>query len=248
MAISTNSIIHYTKELKYLRGILENGFKVFYCYEKVLSSKKGYLHSVFPMISFCDIPLAQVKQHLDSYGHYGIGLTKDWAKSKGLNPVLYFDQDSELINYFRSEFERLNNKKNNKEIEYEDIEHLIKILSYSKNYEADLTRKGKTIKNYRFYDEKEWRYVPDAATLGGAEPFLSEKLYNKDKDKYNKTLGHIVIDFKPEDISYIIVKDESDIKEITQHIRNLFASKCTLEQMEILMTRIITTDQIRFDI
>ncbi|GFD72570.1 hypothetical protein KUL113_19900 [Tenacibaculum sp. KUL113] len=248
MAISTNSIIHYTKELKYLKGILENGFKVFYCYEKVLSSKKGYMHSVFPMISFCDIPLAQVKQHIDSYGDYGIGLTKDWAKSYGLNPVLYFDKDSELINYFRSEFERLNEKRKKKEIENEDIEHLIKILSYSKNYEADLTRKDKTIKNYRFYDEKEWRYVPNSTILGSAKPFLSEKVYSEDKDKYNKTLDHITIKFEPEDISYIIVKDESDIKEITQHIRSLFASKCTLEKMEIIMTRIITTDQIRFDI
>jgi hypothetical protein len=247
MALSTNSIIHYTRTIDSLKAILKEGFKVQYCYEKVLSSEKGYMHAAFPIVSFCDIPLSQVKDHIDSYGDYGIGLKKDWAKMKKLNPVLYFDQDSELINYIREEFERLNNKTKAKEIPFKDIDHFIKILAFSKNYEANLTRKGSTIKDYRFYNEREWRYVPNLVTLDKAKPWVEEKDYITDIVKYNNTLNHIRLAFDSIHITYIIVKNENDIKELTQTIRNLFSEKCTLQEMEILLTRIITTDQIRYD-
>lgn len=247
MAISTNSIIHYTKTIESLKLILEQGFKVKYCYENVKASEKGDIHAAFPMVSFCDIPLSQVKEHIESYGDYGIGLKKEWAKSKKLSPVLYFDKDSELINYIREEFERLNEKSKKKEIDFSDFEHIIKILAYSKNYEADLTRKEIVIKNYRFYNEREWRYVPNEADLNGAKPWVTKQNYNKDKSRYNDTLNHIRLAFDTNDISYIIVKNESDIKDITQAIRNTFSDKCTMQEMEILLTRIITTDQIIYD-
>lgn len=247
MAISTNSIIHYTKSIDSLQQILENGFKVKYCYEKIESSENGFLHSAFPMVSFCDIPLSQVKQHIESYGEFGIGLKKEWAKSKKLSPVLYFDRDSELMNYLRVEFERLIEKKNKKEIDASDFDHLASIIAYSKNYEADLVRNGNKIKNYRFYNEREWRYVPNKIVLGKALPFVAEQDYSKDKKKYNDTLDHIRLSFETKDISYIIVKNDSDIKVITQAIRNLFSDKCTMQEIEILLTRIITTDQIIFD-
>lgn len=247
MAISTNSIIHYTKDFNSLKSILKEGLKVKYCYERVESSGKKYLHAAFPMVSFCDIPLSQVKTHLDLYGDYGIGLRKEWAKEKGLNPVLYFDQNSELINLIRVEFQRLIEKGSVNEIERKDYAHLFNILAYSKNYQADLERSGKIIKNYRFYDEREWRYVPNATTLNSAKSWVSEEYYSKDKKKYNDSLNHIRLPFKPEDISYIIVKSDSEIKNITSTIRNIFSVKCTLQEMEILLTRIITSDQIRSD-
>lgn len=247
MAISTNSIIHYTKTIDSLKQILEKGFHVKYCYEKIDSSEKGIIHSAFPMVSFCDIPLSQVKAHIESYGDYGIGLRKEWAKAKKLSPVLYFDKDSELINNLREEFERLVDKGMKKEIAYADVEHIISLMAYSKNYEADLIRKGDVIKNYRFYNEREWRFVPNKTILGNAKAFLAEEDYNKDKKKNNDTLNHITLNFETKDISYIIVKSETDIKEITQSIRNLFSDKCTMQQMEILLTRIITTDQILYD-
>lgn len=247
MAISTNSIIHYTKSIDSLKQILGSGFKVKYCYEKIEAAERGYIHSAFPMVSFCDIPLSQVKEHIDSYGEYGIGLRKEWAKSKKLSPVLYFDKDSELMNYLREEFERLNEKVKKNELEISDIDHFVSIMSYSKNYESDLNRKGNVIKNYRFYNEREWRFVPNKTILGKAKAFVLGSEYNKDKKKYNDTLEHIRLTFETKDISYIIVKSESEIRMITQSIRNLFANKCTMQEMEILLTRIITTDQILYD-
>lgn len=247
MALSTNSIIHYTRTIDSLKLILEEGFKVKYCYEKVFAAEEGHLHAAFPMVSFCDIPLSQVGAHLDSYGEYGVGLKKDWAKANKLSPVLYFDKDSELINYMWKEFDRFNEKLKKKEIKFEDLEHLIKILSYSKNYEADLERNGETIPDYRFYNEREWRFIPNSEILDKASSYVSEKKYSDDKKKYNDELSHIRLTFETGDISYIIVKSEEEIKIITQVIRNIYADKCTLSEMEILLTRIVTADQIRND-
>ncbi len=48
------------------------------------------------MTCFCDLPLSNTYKHLEEYGGYGIGLTKDWGKSKGLSPILYVHDNSPL--------------------------------------------------------------------------------------------------------------------------------------------------------
>src|ERR1700744_314447 len=93
MAISTNSIIHYTDSYEALTGILGEGFRVKYCLEK-LRLGKGMSRAAHPMVSFCDIPLSDSTQHFSAYGKYGIGLSKAWAIDKGVNPVIYIDDNS----------------------------------------------------------------------------------------------------------------------------------------------------------
>lgn len=93
MAISTNSIIHYTNSLDAIKGILKEGFRIKYCSEKI-ELGNGSSNAAHPMISFCDIPLSDSIQHFDAYGRYGIGLSKKWAIENGVNPVLYIDKKS----------------------------------------------------------------------------------------------------------------------------------------------------------
>ncbi|WP_184548354.1 abortive infection system antitoxin AbiGi family protein [Mucilaginibacter sp. FT3.2] len=95
MAVSTNSIIHFTSELDNLLGILTEGFKVKYCLER-LESHRRFLHMAVPMISFCDIPFSTFQNHISAYGSYGIGLSKDWAGYHGINPVLYLSKGSDI--------------------------------------------------------------------------------------------------------------------------------------------------------
>lgn len=93
MALSTNSIIHYTNSINTLKLILKEGFKLKYC-DEVLKFNGGSSAAAHPMICFCDIPLSKSSKHFESYGHFGIGLTKKWAVKNGINPVLYIDKDS----------------------------------------------------------------------------------------------------------------------------------------------------------
>lgn len=85
MSISTNSIIHYTSSIDVLKQILlDQGFKVKYCLEKV-TTRGGQSYSLgVAMVSFCDIPIAEYKKYfknqsnnyLGYYGDYGIGVSK----------------------------------------------------------------------------------------------------------------------------------------------------------------------------
>jgi hypothetical protein len=95
MGLSSNSIIHFTNSKESLIGILNDNFKLFYCKENIIIGNRTFEFAV-PMVSFCDIPLSEVKAHIEKYGKYGIGLTKEWAEKQKLNPVLYIEKDSFL--------------------------------------------------------------------------------------------------------------------------------------------------------
>ena len=83
MPLSSNSIFHFTKEKASLKGILEDNFKIHYRGESVTLGDQRRVFYV-PMVSFCDIPLSEIKKHIANYGAYGIGLTKEWAMRNGL--------------------------------------------------------------------------------------------------------------------------------------------------------------------
>src|ERR1700761_1038581 len=99
MAISTNSIIHYTDKLENLLGIISEGFRVKYCSE-IMESPKWRIDALVPMISFCDVPFSSFRDHITAYGSYGIGLSKDWAYLRGINPVLYMSKGSSINNTY----------------------------------------------------------------------------------------------------------------------------------------------------
>jgi len=114
------------------------------------------------MVAFCDIPFSQIIQHVTSYGSYGIGLSKKWAESKGLNPVLYLEKNSNLAsNIVENLYKALKEGSPKNIIEFTlETQKSRDFLRYLKNYQGDLIRSGKiTHKDYRFSDEREWRYV-----------------------------------------------------------------------------------------
>ena len=138
MAISTNSIIHYTSSFGTLKSILKEGFRLKYCIEE-LDLGKTRSNAAHPMISFCDIPLSDSSQHFAAYGRYGIGLSKAWAIANGVNPVIYIDKDSlfaaciaELIMERRDENTNLTDKQK---------KEILQIKGYAKNYSGPLKQK-----------------------------------------------------------------------------------------------------------
>lgn len=247
MAISNNSIIHYTKTYKALEAIIAEGFRVHYCKERLISNVYGHLEGAFPMVSFCDLPLSQIGAHVDSYGRYGIGLSKEWARKNGLNPVLYFESDSSLMHSFRSEYGRIEETLKKGEFKPEDFWILFEMLTYAKNYEADLQRGEEVIKNYRFYNEREWRYVPNPEKLGEAHVFYLIEDYLENKKAYNDLLSHLRLNFSLDDISYIIVETESDVEEIARFITYYYNKYATGSQLNRVFSKIFTTHQLLND-
>lgn len=81
MPLSASSLFHFTKKKDFLYGILDETFRLSYCREDFLIGGERYSIRV-PMVSFCDIPLSEIKNHIDSYGPYGLGLSKEWLNTK----------------------------------------------------------------------------------------------------------------------------------------------------------------------
>lgn len=232
MSISTNSIIHYTNSLDNLIGILQEGFRIKYCSERLNLGKSRYSSAAHPMISFCDIPLSASIQHFEAYGKYGIGLSKKWAFEIGINPVLYIDENSLFAeNLYELIKERRNEKTN---LTLKQKKEILHIKSYAKNYSGSFTRKNKIYKNYKFYDEREWRIVPDNNILGAALFSISSKAYKSNKEKYNSRISNIRLEFDAKDISYIIVERTDEIPDIIKIVRDCFGKRCTSEQLDIL--------------
>ena len=99
--LSVDTLFHFTDELKWLAGIVEKGFIPRYC----LEHQDGDMNTVdllsptyTAMVCFCDIPLEHISNYTSMYGKYGIGLRKDWGIERGVNPVMYFNNESYFIN------------------------------------------------------------------------------------------------------------------------------------------------------
>lgn len=243
MPLSANTLIHFTATKNKVKQILEENFRIFNCKETVRLSDKEAVFYV-PMISFCDIPLSEVKDHISKYGNYGIGLTKEWGTRNGLNPVFYIEPSSMLARSYVEAFNTYVGNSNNNLFSNEQ-KSLIDVLRYIKNYEADLTRKGTTIAKYRFSDEREWRYVPHYTER--CEMIMPEKAYLKTKDATDEKLTELRLEFEPNDIKYIIINDDSEISEFVDHLRRAKGKKYTFHDIERLTTRILTSEQIKED-
>lgn len=246
MAISTNSIIHYTKSFDILSLILKEGFRIKYCAEVLLLGKKGSSLAAHPMISFCDIPLSSSSQHFEAYGKYGLGLSKEWAVRNGINPVLYIDRNSLIADSIYSLIK--DRRKTNSNLTVKQKREILQIKSYAKNYSGTLKRTGKPDKkNYNFYNEREWRLIPPKDKINNKPFSISLKAYNNNKEKYNKELLDCRYEFKIQDISYIIVEKTEEIPQIVKILRQLHYEQYSGKELDILLSKVCSTEQILSD-
>jgi hypothetical protein len=275
MALSTNSVFHFTTTMEKLESIIKGSFNISYC-EEQFKLDRATFNIAIPMVSFCDIPLSQVTKHIISYGGFGIGLSKNWASSKGLNPVLYMQPKSQFSRLIEPALIYIfeNDKHGDPRIKYliQDVsdniaqisnEHVgerkiateifISQISFIKNHIGDLHRyNGLTIENYRFYDEREWRYIPTEEKLNqnSHKPFMlieEFNLWRGNKDNPKPIIKDFSLDFSAKDVDYIIVENESQINRLIKAIRKhkkLFKNR---NELDLLITKIITSHKIKND-
>ena len=251
MGLSSNTIIHFTKKISSLKGILSSDFKVRYCQENIQSNHSS-IKLAIPMVSFCDIPFSQIIEHVENYGSYGIGLSKKWAESNGLNPVLYLEKKSNLsVNITKNLFTSLKDGSPKKIREFTlDTQKSRDFLRYIKNYQDDLIRSGKLVKkDYRFSDEREWRYVLKPSTkhlfYGNLKKVPKDKI-SELKEVWNKEIQSEKLSFTPNDINYIIIKKESERDGIITTIEKA-KGKFSHTEVKRLTSRIISIEQLKTD-
>jgi hypothetical protein len=246
--ISSNTLFHFT-EFEKLKSILKNGFRPQYCLEDLNGIYFDYndpeLEHAFPMVCFCDIPLSQIRDHL-KYGYYGIGLKKEWGMQNKITPVLYaYEKSAIAMSIFKLIVKgwELSKKTEN----HEELENIIfyseYLRSFTKPYQGRLWRRDKYVEQIRFYDEREWRFVPwqDPYKHGISKKEFFEPII----EKYQKQLWeNIVLKFNPSDIKYIIVSREDEIVGMIEEIeKNMNNSN----DKKLLYSKIISTENILDD-
>ena len=166
--VSASDVGHYTKEFKNLESILSSkSFNVCYCPENyffIEAHKEDYI----PMVCFTDLPEGISGKHQRRYGYYVIVLTKDWCNKHKISPIIYLRKDGRMTDIIRHIY---NSSKNIG----------CQILAFCKPYCARYREKDGSMskENRRFYDEREWRYVPDNYL-----PYNGQKKYPNDTLKF----------------------------------------------------------------
>lgn len=254
-----NHVFHYTSNFTDLQKIVRKGFIPSYCKEEIGNDK--YLT---PMVSFCNIPIAEVDKYM-RYGKNGIGMSLYWAIKKGLSPVIYTHNNSPYqsilgqLSMLKLQFdldEYIDNKKYN--LFDEDPNSLLaldrvsltykinlKILQFLKNWQTEY--QGDQIITYQ---EREWRYVPNNEKI---DPLIKEGslIFDDYLDKEIKPKPHLkdfplAID-SLNDIKYIVVTTEKQREKIIGTLNNRFTEEKTTTALLTGKLSILTASQIRND-
>lgn len=243
--LSAETLFHYTKK-QYLINILKKGFAPRYSKEFEQIKGEGLTlgdHLYIPMVCFCDTPLSLVEKHMDIYGPYGIGLSKKWGIENKLNPVFYINKESTVHMNLILPIHGMAIKAISDEFLKKIVQEVTFIFRYMKPYKSGSIYERNGIKHcdYLYYDEKEWRYVPDNLEPDQELPFLN--VTDIEKEKANRNLEKRSLRFSARDINFIIINEESDIGDILKTIgESDFLNKA---DKKYILTTLITTEGIR---
>lgn len=245
--LHSHTLFHFTSAMG-LSGILENDFHPRYMQERYVSPSEPSWDYWIPAVCFCDIPLSLIGDHIDEYGDYGIGLHREWALKSKLNPVLYYHGGSEFFSQFYKMMSSIHKDSSNP-TSPEGLQHRTDrlcassyLFHYYKPYQG---YDFKIQKDKWFYDEREWRYVPyieDRAMI-----IEGDKDFNPRKEALNEDLKKYVLKFTPEDINCLIIKNESERLGFIRWIKTT-KGRFSLDDVEVLCSKIMTVEQIRNDI
>jgi hypothetical protein len=132
-------------------------------------------------------------------------------------------------------------------------EQLGHFLKYIKPYEGKGYSNGKEFKNIRFYDEREWRYVPPKNLLKKIEIKDSYKREYYESDSKRRLINvklasHKKLEFEPSDIKFIIVEKDEEIPNLIDEIREIYRKSATYDEIMLLTSRLISLEQIVEDL
>ncbi|MBN1184315.1 MAG: hypothetical protein JXB49_18640 [Bacteroidales bacterium] len=197
--VSTKYLSHFTPKFDSLLKIVETGFRPSECDEFQIHKKdfmeveaiktwysalaggeeniETFTHKV-PMVCFCDIPHKLANRHRKEYGMYCLAMKKKWAIAKGLSPIIYIPEESKVHVVLRT-IDSLKNRLAGIGQE-KDIPQILQIntqlellFEFIKPY---INKKD----NYKFYDEREWRYTPPSYTTYDSKDISQYLKFNKE--------------------------------------------------------------------
>ncbi len=250
MVISSNALFHFTLSMEDIVSTLENGFAARFClenYSNLFDASGDGFSMAFPMVCFCDLPISQLRSHMDFYGSYGLGMKKEWGIKNGISPVMYMHPGSDTACYIGRLLGYVDDRADKDEAAV-FRKCLRSVIRQIKLYEGFVEKDGQQASK-RFYDEREWRWVPYVTENDNSDLLsLSGNTYNtlQTRQAYEKPSAAARLTFEPEDIDYIIVSLESEILQVIDSVVR-FGQGFDENTVKILTTRIISAERIRSD-
>ena len=197
-------------------------------------------HIGYPMVCFCDIPISRLSEHTTFYGEYGLGLTKEWGLKNGLEPVIY----STRAGIATRVFECLDKLTDADIGEHGDEVLRIwnDLLPRIKPLNGKMVIGGEFV-DKEFYQENEWRYVPDAFHMA----FEDKDEFERKRAQYNEEVRGYTLGLTPSDVVYIFVKNENEIPVVFDFIQNQMG-QFPLNDIKILSSRITSLEALSRDL
>lgn len=250
---SANTLFHFVGKIEYLFDILEKCcLYPRYCAERYSFLPSDFPPLIFPMKCFCNIYLEKLQLHCKEYGSYGIGFKRDALLRRGVQPVQYINEASDLGKILKKDAQNFLNKGG--DILANNFLHskLFNHLKHSK----PLSGKDKDGKMKFLPDEKEWRFVPTVNKKNKSAAFLNV-LANPDairraSDEIEKR-EELKLDYEYSDIKYLIVNNAEERMCLAKYIwYRLKLEGYKREQKENvkleLISKIVELDRIRGDL
>ncbi len=222
------SLFHFTEKFDTLKTILKCGF----FWPRYFIEEKSWLAPdiIFPMVCFCDTGLSHLEEHTDFYGNYGLGMTQEWGEKLGLNPVIYLNDTSPLARKLKQSAKT-------------EAPHL---LAYIKPMVGPTTKTG-SLEDKDFYEECEWRFVPEAVfTTKECGLPVSALTRQAALDRANEAMLEHPLIFGASDIRYLFVKDTSEIPDLYDFIQTL-VDGYSAPELKILTSRILSLQELGQD-
>jgi hypothetical protein len=228
--LSSSVLFTFTPKLDYLLSLLEEGISPRLVCERLPGTKLSYIVS---MKCFCDIPLGKIKRHIGRYGCYGLGIKKSFLQKIGVTPVIYIHQNSEP--FFRL------NKTTSEELAKMPFLPLLKRY-YGDDYYIEPETLKVERKRIRFYDEREWRYIPKGIKPDTSNQFqtIEEGALSVFKMNLDKNFEYPSIQIPFEEIEYIIIGKKKETAEMVKQLRLKFGRS----EMERLIPKLISAESI----
>lgn len=243
--LSSDTFFHFTSSLENLKGILNHTFKPRYCLESTnYLNRELEEEMAYPMVCFCDIPLSKLKTHMSQYGSYGIGLKRSWGFKNGFSPIIYTRRGSTTAKAYSNLIKIFKNHEGSLLSDTLISKEFSSLLMHTKPFSGSMRRNNKNIR-VRFYDEKEWRWIPDTSNSDSRNHLEREEYNNPEliREQNEHLANRFRLRFGPEDINYLILNSETEIDEFIHsldRIKDGFDSRTKRK----LTSRILTKERI----
>ena len=234
--LSSHTLFHFTSAYNVIEKILTpvspqriSGFKFSKIYEKIAGTKLAYF---VDSISFCDIPLSMIKNHVNWYGAYAIGVKRSALKTLGASPVYYTHSRTEGIPH---------NSSSNSVAFYDSVPWFTSRLKQVYGKQVFDNGGNLTFKNRKFYNEREWRIVGNVNQLDVITYRNESELIKYKKQIPSSNLQNIEVGI--DDIEYIILERTADL-----HNFILFVNKFYPTSQNELLAKVLLYDKLKNDL